>query len=150
MNQHSIFKQLKSLVGHWTGINENGEPVSIDYKLSANDTVLVEDWTFSNGAEALTLFSMDEETLTAIHYCPVGNQPKLVFKRRLENGAVEFEYHSAMNLPDEDTDHAHAFDMLLINSDTLVRNETYRANGQAETNGTTFSRTGSPRPDSTE
>ena len=141
MDHHQIFDQLKSLVGHWEGINEERNPVSIAYKLSANNTVLVEDWTFDNGMEALTLYSMDEETLTATHYCPIGNQPRLILKQQLGTGVLLFEFHSAMNLPDENAQHEHAFDLLLVNSNTLIRNETYCTDGQAEKNGTKFSRT---------
>lgn len=140
MNHHQVFDQLKSLVGNWQGINEDKNPVSIAYKLSANDTVLVEDWTFANGMEALTLYSMDEAILTASHYCPLGNQPRLVLTQQLETGVLLFEFHSAMNLPDENTQHEHAFDLLLVDGNTLVRNETYCTDGQAEENGTTFSR----------
>lgn len=141
MDHHQIFDQLKSLVGHWEGINVENKPVSIAYSLSANDTVLVEDWTFDNGMKALTLYSMDEATLTATHYCPVGNQPRLIFKQQLGTGVLLFEFHSAMNFPDKNAQHEHAFDLLLVDSNTLTRNETYRTDGQAETNGTTFSRT---------
>lgn len=141
LDHHQIFDQLKSLVGKWEGINEEQNPVSIAYNLSANDTVLVEDWTFDNGVEALTLYSMDETILTAMHYCPIGNQPRLILKERLGTGVLLFEFHSAMNLPDENAEHEHAFDLLLVDSNTFIRNETYRTDGRAEKNGTTYFRT---------
>lgn len=140
LDHHQVFHRLKSLVGRWEGINEDGDPVSINYKLSANDTVLVEDWKFDNEMEALTLYSMDDDTLTAMHYCPIGNQPRLHLKRQLNTGVLMFEFHSAMNFPDKNAEHENSFDLLLIDDNKFVRNETYCAHGEAKKNGTTFSR----------
>ena len=83
---------------------------------------------------------MDETTLTATHYCPIGNQPRLILKHQLDTGVLLFEFQSATNLPDENAEHEHAFDLLLVDSNTLIRNETYCTNGKTEENGTKFFR----------
>lgn len=136
----SIFSALRNLVGYWNGINEAGNPVSIRYAMTANDTVLVEQWFFHNDMEAMTLYHPDGERLIATHYCPIGNQPRLELHRQLEDGTLEFEFQSATNLPNEDSAHEHAFDLRIIDADTILRNETYVENGVAESNGTTFYR----------
>ena len=140
MDHCDIFEEMKSLKGKWKGINEAGKPVWIAYKLSANGTVIVEDWTFHNGIEALTLYSMDENTLIALHYCPIGNQPKLKLKERLKTGVLKFEFDSAMNFPDKNHDHEFAFDLEMVDQKTMIRNETYMSDQIPESNGTTFSR----------
>ena len=136
----NIFSTLRNLVGNWTGINEAGNPVSIRYAMTANDTVLVEQWFFHNDMEAMTLYHPDGERLIATHYCPIGNQPRLELRRQLEDGTLEFEFKSATNLPNEDSAHEHAFDLRIIDASTILRNETYVENGIAESNGTVFYR----------
>ncbi|MBV7258048.1 hypothetical protein [Erythrobacter crassostreae] len=87
---------------------------------------------------------MDEGKLVALHYCSIGNQPLLELKRRDRNGAMTFEFVSAMNLPDPRTDHNVAFSMLLEEDGTFYRSETYEESGKPDTNATRFSRMAAP------
>lgn len=135
-----VFSELAALVGRWEGTNEEGNPVAIEYSLTANGTALVEHWFFHNGMEALTIYHPDGDQMMATHYCPIGNQPRLDLKRRKPDGTLEFEYVAATNLPDIELPHEHAFDLRIIDANTIHRNETYRAGDELESNGTTFTR----------
>ena len=139
-DQSAILQHLTQLVGYWQGITETGDPVFVDYEMTASDSVLVEHWVFHNKVEALTLYHLDGPDLIARHYCPIGNQPRLDLVRVNQDGRIEFQFASATNLPDPDTDHAHHFDLKIIDADTMHRNETYLERQIADTNGTTFSR----------
>ncbi|WP_421790425.1 hypothetical protein [Hyphobacterium sp.] len=140
MDHNAAFAELKNLVGSWKGTNEEGDPVEVAFSVTANGSAVVEDWTFHNGMTALTVYSLDEDTLQARHYCPIGNQPLLELKGRDNQGALVFEFVSARNLPDPKTDHNRAFDIRMTGKDEMIRNETYRENFVSESNGTRFSR----------
>lgn len=137
----NIFDAIKALVGDWHGINEEGEPTSITYKMTANDSALVENWTFENGMEALTIYHMDANTLMAMHYCPIGNQPRLDLKQQASNGTLTFECVSATNLKSFKDPHEHAFNLRINKDGTLYRDETYmESDGELHTNGILFTR----------
>ena len=76
----AAFAQLQTLVGEWEGKTEKGRALKVSYRLTANNTVLIETWTLGPTRESLTLYHMDNESLIATHYCPLGNQPRLRFK----------------------------------------------------------------------
>ena len=142
MNHQAIFKTIRKLIGHWGGINEDGQPAYIEYTPTANDTALVEEWTFHTGQTALTIYHMDGPTLMAMHYCPIGNQPRLDLKRQLPNGTLEFECVSATHLKSFKDPHEHAFDLRINDDGTLYRNETYmEESGDYGSNGILFKRT---------
>ena len=74
------FQALKSLVGAWQGRTEAGRTFLVSYRLTANDTVLVETWTMSPTRQSMTVYHMDGDGLIATHYCPQGNQPRLQYR----------------------------------------------------------------------
>lgn len=136
----AVFSSISNLVGDWSGTNEEGHPVSVRYTMTANNTAVVEQWYFHKDMEALTIYHLDGDQLMAMHYCPIGNQPRLDLKRQLKDGTLEFEFSAATNLTTPNEPHEHAFNLRIIDDETVRRNETYVENGVAETNGTTFHR----------
>ncbi len=140
-NALDIFEGLKALVGKWHGTNEEGRPVSIVYEMTANDTALVEDWFFDNGMRALTIYHMDHDTLMAMHYCPIGNQPRLDLIRQDADGLLAFECVSATHLKSKTDPHEHAFDLRINPDGSLYRSETYyEDDGRLESNAAVFRR----------
>lgn len=137
----SLFLGLQTLVGEWHGINEDGEATYVTYSMTANDTALVETWKFQNDMEALTIYHMDGDLLMAMHYCPIGNQPRLDLKEQSEDGTLSFECVSATHLKSFKDPHEHAFTLKINKDGSLYRNETYvEDNGQYESNGILFER----------
>ena len=45
INAHTVFAKLQTLVGEWEGKTETGRVLKVSYRLTANNTVLVETWT---------------------------------------------------------------------------------------------------------
>lgn len=41
LDHTAIFERLKSLLGEWHGIYEQGRPTSVRYAMTANDTTLI-------------------------------------------------------------------------------------------------------------
>jgi len=141
LDHSAIFVKLQNLVGEWRGINEEGHPAIVTYAMTANDTALVEGWKFHNDMEALTIYHMDMDTLMAMHYCPIGNQPRLDLKGRLEDGTLMFECVSATHLSSFDDPHEHAFTLKVNEDGSIYREETYvEDDGLRQSNGILFHR----------
>ena len=139
-NARAAFAQLKTLVGEWEGKTEAGRVFKVSYRLVANNTVLVETWTLGPQREALTLYHMDNESLIATHYCPLGNQPRLRLKEPSSGPSFTFEFISATNLPKPERAHQHQFALEILQPNSFARSETYLENGTAETERVLYSR----------
>lgn len=140
VNARTAFAQLQTLVGEWEGKTEAGRSLKVSYRLTANNTVLVETWTLGPQRESLTLYHMDSESLIATHYCPVGNQPRLRFKEGGSTSLFVFEFVSATNLPKPEVAHQHRFEVELLDPRSFARSETYLENGKGEPERIVYSR----------
>lgn len=127
----SAFAQLRALVGDWEGAAASGRRITVNYRLIANDTVLIETWTLSPTRQSMTVYHMDGEDLLATHYCPLGNQPRLQMVRDdTQPGVLNFRFRDATNLPDAARAHQHAFWIRIPSDTSFERNETYIENGE--------------------
>ena len=114
--------------------------MKVSYRLTANNTVLVETWTLGPKRESLTLYHLDNESLIATHYCALGNQPRLRFKEGGSASLFTFEFVSATNLPKPELAHQHRFEMELLQPNSFARSETYLENGKGEPERIVYSR----------
>ena len=132
MNQHlTTFKKLCSLLGNWKG-QDPVKNVFVNYRISAHGSVLVETWTWPDkNIEALTLYHMDGDILMATHYCPMGNQPKLLFVPNNEK-KISFKIDSITNLPDESVGHNIEFWMIIDAENQFTREEAYLDKGELD------------------
>lgn len=140
ISARAAFAQLQTLVGEWEGKTEKGRVLKVSFRLTAAGTVLVETWTLGPQRESLTLYHMDNESLLATHYCPVGNQPRLRFKEGGTASLFAFEFVSATNLPKPEAAHQHRFEMELLDANSFARSETYLENGKGEPERIVYSR----------
>jgi hypothetical protein len=127
------FKQLTTLLGTWKGKFPDGREHSVNYRLTAGGTVLVETWTLSTVRESMTLYHLDGEDLLATHYCPQGNQPRLVLATN--GNRMNFEFRDGTNLKIADKSHQHSFWLRIIDANHFQRNEVYVQNGAASETG---------------
>jgi hypothetical protein len=72
----AAFKNLSSLVGEWKGM-QNSQEITLTYRLTADGSVLMEEFRPAKGAAMMTMFSVDGDHLIATHYCSAGNQPQM-------------------------------------------------------------------------
>lgn len=82
------FESMKALVGTWTGkTNMHGkeEAVTVTYELTSNGTTLVEKMSPGTPMEMMTVYATDGKTVSATHYCAVGNQPQFKLKTAKDN-----------------------------------------------------------------
>jgi hypothetical protein len=99
-----VFERMKSLVGAWKGVQPDGE-FEATYTLTANGSVLMEEFRPKNGATMVTMFSVDGDRLIATHYCSVRNQPQVVTAPLTDPGATRLAFSLArvtgMRSPDD-------------------------------------------------
>ncbi len=90
--------------------------------------MLVETWLAGDRPHSLTLYHADGERLMATHYCPQGNQPRLLLDPASRPDHMSFRFHDATNLasPEQSHQHALAFDFREAPL-RLRRSETYRS-----------------------
>lgn len=124
----AVFEQLKTLEGQWR--SASGKTMA-DYRVIANASTIVETWTMSPTRQSMTVYTMDADRIIATHYCPQGNAPRLALAGTSADGAHHFEFVDGANLQDPQGSHEHAFWIRLESPDSLVRSETYIANGAA-------------------
>ena len=105
------------------------------YKLISNGSALVETWTMSPTRESMTLYSIDGDRLLASHYCPQGNQPRLIFLDADSDNRFQFRFIDGTNLQDLDGSHQHAFWLSIESSDSFTRSETYVSNAKSSLKG---------------
>jgi hypothetical protein len=65
-----------SLTGQWKGV-QDGTGFEVNYTLTANGSVLMEEFRPKDGPMMVTMFSVDGDRLLATHYCSAKNQPQM-------------------------------------------------------------------------
>lgn len=122
------FATLSKLQGRWEGEFANGRKHSVDYRLSAGGTVLVETWTLGPTRESITMYHLDGDRLLATHYCPQGNQPRLKLVDDGNPARLSFAFVDGGNLQVADGWHQDSFWVEVTGDASYVRHENYVAN----------------------
>ncbi len=135
------FERLSALVGDWEGTFDNGRRHTVNYRLSAGGTVLVETWALAPGRESITMYHRDGDELVAVHYCPQGTQPRLkLVEKSIEApasptrsertlGRMDFGFDGGSSLAEKGRAHQHSFWVQVNDDGSYTRSETYVENG---------------------
>jgi hypothetical protein len=102
------FSQLKSLAGTWRGPVtvdppqpqiKNGELGQISLRVTSRGNALVHEMHDPTKPDdptkydhPLTMFYLDSDRLTLVHYCDAGNRPRMVAKASPDGKTVEFDF----------------------------------------------------------
>ncbi|MFL9842280.1 hypothetical protein ABS767_15020 [Sphingomonas sp. ST-64] len=125
------FARLAALAGHWRGTAEDNRVIDIRYRLIANGSALIEEWTSPRGNQTMTVYYRDGDRVMATHFCGQGNQPRLVLAAP-EGDWMRFAFQDATNLAPGKS-HLHAFWIEIASDGTMRRAETYSAGPESET-----------------
>src|SRR5690606_21631136 len=118
-------------VGRW-GVDET-DLLTIVFDSTANGSALVERWETSTGLHSMTVYHMDGDVLVATHYCPQGNQPRLVSEGQAD-GRIDFTFRDATDL-DSSESHQHELSYAVQADGSLARSEIYRRPDDADAPG---------------
>lgn len=98
------FSQLKSLAGSWEGKTTQGDPVKVDYQLTAGGSALMS--TIREHGDMITMFHLDgSERLLMTHYCSMGNQPRMLASASPDGKTITFKFLDASNLDSPESGH---------------------------------------------
>lgn len=143
-----IFQHLSSLAGTWQGSYQNGHKHKVEYKLIAKGSVLVETWTMSPTSQSMTVYTMEDDTVIAQHFCPQGNQVKLSLSSQeiesanlksrethpklSESNKYAFSFVEGKSLQVPNKSHQYEFWIKIKEDGSFVRSETYRKNNTGQ------------------
>ncbi len=129
----AVFNQLCALTGNWKR-NDTAKNEFVEFRMTAGNTVLVENWTWPDrNIEAMTLYHFNGNQLMATHYCPIGNQPRLIFQPTDDKLKYVFRFNSATNLTAQTADHCIEFWIKINDIGSFTRSETYTDKGGLDT-----------------
>lgn len=133
LNVNEAFDEMKSLVGIWKKEGGKSPNFSISFELTANSSVLVETWLRNGKKHSLTLYHLDNQNLMATHYCPQGNQPRLLLEGSSTLNDLRFNFYDSTNLVDIAHSHQHSLGFEFSeNVNLILRKESYLNAGKEE------------------
>ena len=125
------FQKLEALDGDWQGKDQDGNVVKSHFELMVSKTVVMETLDAAGMEEMLTLYSIDGDGISLLHYCPTNNQPHMRAIPSSESAKeLRFVFLNAGNLPSIDVGHEHALVMEFEDMDHITEHWTWRRNGK--------------------
>jgi hypothetical protein len=125
------FQKLQSLTGDWQGKDEQGNEVKSNFKLMISNTVVMETLDAVGMEEMLTLYSVDGNGISLLHYCPTNNQPHMrAIPTSGSKKELVFSFLNAGNLPSIAVGHEHKMVMEFENKDHITERWTWQRNGK--------------------
>ena len=127
------FERLKNLVGEWQGAREDGSTATAGYRLTANGSVLVEEFDVVDreGYDMSTMYHLDGNQLMLTHYCMAKNQPRM--KADLPSSdlkTLKFSFLDATNMKSPEDGHMHSAVFNLLDENTMEQAWTFRKDGE--------------------
>lgn len=127
----SAFKKLQSLAGDWEGKDEHGMDVKTSFKLVASNTAVMETLAPSGMDEMVSLYSVDQDAIALVHFCPTNNQPRMrAMPESDEVKELVFEFEGAGNLKSPEAGHQHRLVIRFEDASHITETWTWRANGK--------------------
>jgi hypothetical protein len=90
------FDLMKTLAGTWQGAVTTDDPawstdkpMSVSIRVASHGNALIHE--LNTGGPEVTVFYVDSDRLTLIHYCDFGNRPHLVARPSTDGKTVEFD-----------------------------------------------------------
>jgi hypothetical protein len=125
----AAFKKLLSLAGQWEGKDEHGMVVKTTFKPMVSNTALMETLAASGMDEMVSLYSVDQDSIALVHYCPTNNQPRM---RATPDSAdvkeISFEFQGAGNLKSPSEGHQHRLAIRFEDANHITETWTWRQN----------------------
>ncbi len=114
------FEKLKSLVGSWVAVDENGKPtdqvVSV-IRLTAGGSAIHETQFPGEPHEMVSVYTTDGPDVLMTHYCMLGNQPQMKASSKSSDNTLRFEFVGGTNLNPKKDKHMHAAVLRILDKD---------------------------------
>jgi hypothetical protein len=130
-NPEAAFDKLRSLAGEWEGKDEHDMPAKTNFHVLASRTAVMETLSPSGMEDMVTLYSMDDDSIVLIHYCPTNNQPRMrVVPQSDDVKELSFDYQGAGNLKSPSTGHQHHLIMRFEDNNHITEMWSWREEGK--------------------
>ena len=140
MKSEEAFDHLASLQGEWQG-QIDGINTTLIYTLTAKGSALMEQCRPQNGAEMITMFTIDGDHLLATHYCSAKNQPQMATPPITDvQKPLAFSLVRVSGLKSPDDFHNTALTVIQEDDDHLTQEWLYDAKGKSGKNVFHFTR----------
>ena len=137
------FNTVKTLAGDWEGpvtldppvqgMSDNG-PVHISLRITSRGNAVVHEMQTAGTPldptkydHPLTMFYLDGDHLTLVHYCDAGNRPRMVARKSASGDTVEFDFVDLSG--DNQNGHMHHVVLTPIDADHHTEDWTYMMPG---------------------
>jgi hypothetical protein len=142
-DSQTSFNTVKSLAGEWEGsvttdppmqgMTDMG-PVHISLRITSRGNAVVHEMQTAGTPldpakydHPLTMFYLDGDRLTLVHYCDAGNRPRMVARKSAHGEAVEFDFVDLSG--DDQNGHMHHAVLTAIDADHHTEDWTYMMPG---------------------
>lgn len=132
------FERLKSLAGEWTGTatGSDGKPIQtvVTYELISNGKAVMERINKGTPHEMVSIYhpaGKDGKSLAMVHYCSIGNQPKMALKSESKE-TLSFEMKGSDGLYSKKESHIHAVDLKQTDANHLEQTWTSYDKGKKD------------------
>jgi hypothetical protein len=125
-----VLDRFKSMVGTWEGKSPKGQTSEVNYRLMAGDTAVMADSHMIN-EDMTSMFYVDGDRLLMTHFCPSGNQPRMVATISPDLKTVSFDFLDATNLAGPRAGHMHRAVYLFSDADHYSEEWTWKQEGKA-------------------
>jgi hypothetical protein len=126
------YERMKQLVGVWEGtsnMGKEGQPIRVEYHLTAGGSAIVETLFPGTPEEMISVYHDNKGKLSMTHYCMLQNQPSM---KLLKAGTDKLDFilaeGSSIN-PNKDP-HMHALTISFVDKDHIVQNCTLFEDGK--------------------
>ena len=125
----AAFKKLLSLAGEWEGKDEHSMVAKTTFKTLASNTAVMETLAASGMDEMVSLYSVDQDSIALVHYCPTNNQPRMRATPDSDNvKELTFEFQGAGNLKSPSAGHQHRLVIRFDDASHITETWTWRQN----------------------
>jgi hypothetical protein len=130
-NADAAFEKLRSLAGEWEGKDEHSMPAKTNFQVLASRTAVMETLSPSGMEAMVTLYSMDDDGIALVHYCPTNNQPRMrVVPPSGDVKELSFDYQGAGNLKSPSAGHQHHLILRFEDNNHITEMWTWREQGK--------------------
>lgn len=130
-HSEAAFKKLQSLAGDWEGKDGHGMASKTSFQVLASRTAVMETLSPSGMEGMITLYSIDQDGIALVHFCPTNNQPRMrVVPSSDDIKELSFDYQGAGNLKSPSMGHQHHLVLQFVDQDHITESWTWREDGK--------------------
>lgn len=127
----AAFKKLQSLAGDWEGKDAHGMSVKTSFQILASKTAVMETLSPAGMETMVTLYSLDQDGVALVHYCPTNNQPRMrVVPQSADPQELSFDFQGAGNLKSPSAGHQHHLVLHFDGENHITETWTWREEGK--------------------